>query len=166
MFGSQSGQPEHELWDLYVLDVFCITALYPLGSQFYLHSPVLPCLPVCCVWVSDSHLGLADSAVWMIKHTHAVISTAPSQNRLGALRGCWTESRLQLACSVTVYTVTPFKICQLHCWACQNPSDCCSVVSTFPRKHISTYLQLHICKIPSEVCLVQKRNFIMTFWCY
>lgn len=57
MFGSQSGQPEHELWDLYVLDVFCLTALYPLGSQFYLHSPVLLCLPVCCVWVSDSHLG-------------------------------------------------------------------------------------------------------------
>lgn len=42
------------------------------------------------------------------------------------------ESRLQLACSVTVYTITPFKICQLHCWDCQNPSDCCWVVSTFP----------------------------------
>lgn len=93
-----------------------------------------------------------DSSVWVIKHTHAVISTTPSQNRLEALEGCWTEPQLQLACSVTVYTITPFKICQLQRWACQNSSDCCLVVSTFPCN-----ISLHIYNTispewSSEVC--------------
>lgn len=84
-----------------------------LVSQLYPHVPRDDlCLPVCCVWVSGSRPGASshDSPVGVIKHTHAVISTAPSQNRLEAVWGSWTES--QLACSVTVYTVTPFKICQ------------------------------------------------------
>lgn len=87
-----------------------------------------------CLSVVFGCLGASghDSSVWVIKHTHAVISTTPSQNRLEALEGCWTEAQLQLACSVTVYTVTPFKICQLQCWACQSPSDHCLVLSTFP----------------------------------
>lgn len=108
------------------------------------HSFIRTALVMSCVCLSVVFgcLGASghDSSVWVIKHTHAAISTTPSQNRPEALKGCWTESQLQLACAVTVYTITPFKICQLQYTACQNPSDCCLVVSTFPNNILYLYL--------------------------
>lgn len=50
------------------------------GSHLFPQSVRLLCLGV---WEPSGH----DSSVWVIKHTHAVISTTPSQNRLEALRG-------------------------------------------------------------------------------
>lgn len=109
-------------------------------------------LPVCHVWMCVIAVwGPADSSVWAIKHTHTVISTAQSQCRLEPLEGCWTKSQLQLACSVTVYTITPFKICQLHRWACQKPSDCCLVVSAFANNiSAPAYLQSVECVCGTE----------------
>lgn len=103
------------------------------------HSP-----SVCCVWVSGSPAAMTVLSEWSNTPT-LWFPQHPAKTDWRPSEAFWTESQLQLACSVTVYTITPFKICQLRCAACQNPSDCCSAVSTFP--HNILYLQHPIAKV-------------------
>lgn len=162
LFGSRSGQPELELWDLYMSDVLCWAPLYSLASQFYLHSPAL-CLPVCCIRVSNSHLGasgqfcLNDQTLPRCDfHSAEPKQTGSPQSllhRVSATTGLFSDS--------------------LHCNTFRNmPTALPSLPKPFrllfasvniPPQHICTYLQLHICKIPIEACPAQKRDFIMAF---
>lgn len=123
-FGSSSsGGLKREIYSVY-LSVRCPMLLCMAPTCF--HSP-----SVCCVWVSGSPAAMTVLSEWSNTPT-LWFPQHPAKTDWRPSEAFWTESQLQLACSVTVYTITPFKICQLRCAACQNPSDCCSAVSTFP----------------------------------
>lgn len=76
---------------------------------------------VCCVWVSGSPAAMTvlsewsnTPTLWFPQHT-AKTDWRPSAP-------FWIQTHLQLGCLVTVYAVTPFKICQLRRRGCQDSS--------------------------------------------
>lgn len=100
------------------------------SACFLLVSTVLSTWPVWCsvsarllclgVWEPAAMTVLSEwsntPTLWFPQH--------PAKNRLEALKG-WDSAfeglQLQRACSVTVYTVTPFRICQLTEQALPGP---------------------------------------------
>lgn len=124
--------------------------------------PVLPTWPLwwwCCVSALLSSIVLCLGAVrrpaaltvlyewsntptlWFPQHR------AKTERR--PLWARWTESQLQPACSVTVYTVTPFKICQLHRPRLPKPFGLLFSGVDIPQQHTSVCSQQCGSPVPS-----------------